>query len=361
MNTYVVKRDVLAQNIRQLKKQAKGVPIWAVVKGDGYGLGVLPLAETLSEEGINRFCITDVREAEILRENGFDDAQILMLRAVSDRRELNRLLDLRVIVTVGSRETAQLLDQIAAERADVAQVHLKIDTGMGRFGFLPEQTEEIIGLYKTCKNLAFCGIFTHFNCAINDEKLTREEFAVFQSVVNRIRAAGLETGTVHCCNSAAFLKYPEMHLDGVRLGSAILGRMPFRTKLHPVGYAEIPIDEVRVLPKGHTTGYCALWRAKQDTKVAILPVGWYHGFRVSCQLDMSRRLDCLRTAFSAIKQFLRPSRSMVEIGGRACPVIGAVGMLHCAVDVSGVDCKIGDLATVQINPLHVKGIPVVFR
>ena len=141
MNTYVVKRDILAQNVRQLKKQAKGVPIWAVVKGDGYGLGVLPLAETLSEEGINRFCITDIREAEILRENGFDDAQILMLRAVSDRRELNRLLDLRVIVTVGSRETAQLLDRIAAERADVAQVHLKIDTGMGRFGFLPEQTE----------------------------------------------------------------------------------------------------------------------------------------------------------------------------------------------------------------------------
>ena len=76
---------------------------------------------------------------------------------------------------------------------------------------------------------------------------------------------------------------------------------------------------------------------------------------------MSRRLDCLRTAFSAVKQFLRPKRFTVEIGGRACPVIGAVGMLHCAVDVSGVECKAGDLATVQINPLHAKGIPVVFR
>lgn len=361
MTTYVVSREILENNTRQLKKQAGDVPIWAVVKGDGYGLGVLPLAEVLSEEGITHFCVTDVREAQILRDNNFTEEKILMLRSVNDRREINRLLDLKVILTVGSEETARLVDRIAAERADVAEVHLKIDTGMGRYGFLPEETERVIALYAGMKHLAISGIFTHFNCAFNNETLTRQEFAAFMGVVEAIRAAGLETGTVHCCNSAAFLKYPEMHLDGVRLGSALLGRMPFRTKLQPVGYALTNIDEIRTLPKGHTTGYSALWKAKKETRVAILPVGWYHGFRVSCQPELARKRDCFRAALSALKQLLRRKQATVEIGGKRCPVVGAVGMLHCAADVSSVDCRCGDPATVQISPLHVKGMPVVFR
>lgn len=361
MTVYRVSRETLTQNIRLLKKQAGEVPIWAVVKGDGYGLGVLPLAEALAEEGIDRFCVTEVREAELLRENGFDEAQILMLRSISERSELHRLLDLRVILTVGSEETAALIDRLAAERADIAQVHLKIDTGMGRFGFLPSETEKLIALYREKKNLAVCGIYTHFNCAFQDEALTRAEFAAFSGVVETLRAAGLETGTVHCCNSAAFLKYPEMHCDGVRLGSAILGRMPFRTRLRPVGYVETQLDAVRLLPKGHSTGYGALWHAKKDTPVAIVPIGWYHGFRVSCQPDLSARGACFRAALGNLKRMLRPERVTVEIKGKACPVVGAIGMLHCAVDVTGVDCAAGDTAIVPLNPLHRNGIPVVFR
>ena len=361
MTTYVVSREILENNIRQLKKQAGDVPIWAVVKGDGYGLGVLPLAEVLSEEGITHFCVTDLREAEILRDNNFTEEKILMLRSVSDRKEINRLLDLKVILTVGSEETARLVDQIAAERADVAEVHLKIDTGMGRYGFLPEETDRVIALYAEMKHLAISGIYTHFNCAFNNKALTRQEFAAFMDVVGAIRAAGQETGIVHCCNSAAFLKFPEMYCDGVRLGSALLGRMPFRTKLHPVGYALTSIDEIRTLPAGHTTGYSALWKAKKDTKIAILPIGWYHGFRVSCQPELGRKRDCMRAALSALKQIVFRQKVTVEIGGKPCRVVGAVGMLHCAVDVSGVDCRLGDPVTVQINPLHVKGMPIVFR
>ncbi|MBQ3356882.1 MAG: alanine racemase [Oscillospiraceae bacterium] len=361
MTTYVVSREILENNIRQLKKQAGAVPIWAVVKGDGYGLGVLPLAEILSEEGITHFCVTELREAQILRDNNFTEEKILMLRAVSDREEINRLLDLKVILTVGNEETARLIDQIAAERADVAEVHLKIDTGMGRYGFLEEETESVISLYGEVKHLAISGIYTHFNCAFNNEALTRQEFAAFNNVVEAIRAAGYETGTVHCCNSAAFLQYPQMHCDGVRLGSALLGRMPFRTKLHPVGYAVTNIDEIRTLPKGHTTGYSALWTAKKDTRVAIVPVGWYHGFRVSCQPELGRKRDCLRASLSALKQLVRRKNATVEIAGKQCPVIGAIGMLHCAVDVSGVECKRGDPVKLQISPLHVKGMPVVFR
>lgn len=361
MNAYVVSRELLEHNIAQLKKHARGVPIWAVIKGDGYGLGVLPLAEILAENGIDRFCVTEVREAELLRENGFRDAEILMLRSVSDRETLNHLLDLDVILTVGSWETALAIDSLSRERADIAEVHLKIDTGMGRYGFHPEETERVIALYREMKHLAVSGIYTHFNCAFAEEKLTRQEFAAFQGVVAQLRAAGLETGTVHCCNSSAFLKYPEMHCDGVRLGSAILGRMPFRTKLRPVGYLESAVEELHLIPKGHSTGYGAVWTAKRDTKLAIVPVGWYHGFRVSCQPDMARTRDCLRAALSALKGIVRKQRTCVEVGGKRCPVVGAIGMLHCAVDVTDAVCGVGDRVILQVNPLHQKGVQVVYR
>ena len=361
MTTYEVSREALEFNIKQLKAQANGVPIWAVVKGDGYGLGVLPLAEVLAEQDIHNFCVTELREAEILRDNGFTDDRILMLRSVADRKEINRLMDLKVILTVGSEEVASLIDRIAAERADIAEVHLKIDTGMGRYGFLPEETEQIIAIYREKKHLAVSGIFTHFNCAFNDDALTKREFAAFMQVVGDIRAAGQETGTVHCCNSAAFLKFPEMHCDAVRLGSAILGRIAFRTKLRPVGYVSSAIEELRVLPKGHTTGYSALWKAKKDTPVAIVPVGWYHGFHVSCEPDMTRRRDCFRAALGSFRGMLCPKHVTVEINGKTCPIVGAIGMLHCAVDVTGVPCQRGDRVIMQMNPLHLNGIKVVFR
>ena len=361
MNTYVISRELLEQNILQLKKQAKGVPIWAVIKGDGYGLGTLPLAELLADNGIERFCVTEVHEAELLRENGFRDAQILMLRSVSDRETLHRLLDLGVILTVGSWETAQMIDALARERADIAEEHIKIDTGMGRYGFLPSETERVIALYREMKHLAIGGIYTHFNCAFADDRLTKQEFAEFQNVIAQLRTAGLETGIVHCCNSSAFLKFPEMHCDGVRLGSAILGRMPFRTKLRPVGYLESEVGELHIVPKGHSTGYGAVWTAKRETRLAIVPVGWYHGFHVSCRPDMTRARDCLRSALSALKGILRRQRIYVEINGKRCPVVGAIGMLHCAVDVTEINCKTGDRVIVQMNPLHQKGVKVAYR
>ena len=128
MKAYVVEKEALSHNIELLQKMANGVPIWAVLKGNGYGIGVLPLARHLAEAGIDHFCVTEVREAELLRENGFEDAAILMLRSTGDPAELNRLMDLRVILTIGSWETACAINAIAAERADVVEAHLKKDS-----------------------------------------------------------------------------------------------------------------------------------------------------------------------------------------------------------------------------------------
>ena len=363
MKAYIVEKELLAENIEKLVAQAGDVPVWGVLKGNGYGLGTVPMARALAAHGVERFCVTELREASALREAGFTDAPILMLRQTQDPEEINAMLDLKLIFTVGSLQAAMVLNAIAAERAAMAEVHLKIDTGMGRYGFLPEQVDQAIRVYEYQKNLAVCGVYTHFHSAFCSERATREQFDRFQQVVRQLQAAGYETGTVHCCNSSAFLRWPEMYLDGVRLGSALLGRVavPNRLGLKRIGYVEADVEEIRWLPAGAAVGYGAAWKAKKPTLVAIVGVGWYHGFATENGHDLFRVRDCLRGVLQNLKNLFLRKRLTVQIGERSYPVLGRVGMVHTAVDVSDGDVKLGDKAILQINPLVQKGMKILYR
>ena len=358
MTSYVVRREDLAHNYRCLQKRAGNTPLWAVVKADGYGLGVEKYARELNALGVDRFCVTEPWEAETIRNAGMTSGQILMLRQLSDPEEIRAMVEKDVLLTVGSLEAGERI--CAAVGSSTVNVHLKIDTGMGRYGFRPEETSELLKLFEM-KSLRVEGVYTHFNCAFCNNALTKSQFAAFQRVVEAIGNAGYDPGTVHCCNSAAFLNFPEMHLDGVRLGSALLGRMGFSTELRPLGHVETAIEELRKFPKGHTTGYGALWKAKRDTTLAILPVGWANGLQVSCKEDRSRMIDCLRGGLRELKNLLKRPRVYVNISGKACPIVGAIGSLHCAVDVTGVECKVGQTVELALNPMHVKGMEVLFR
>ena len=230
MKAYVVEKDALVQNIQAIRRFAGSTPIWGVLKGNGYGIGLVPFARLLYDNGIDRFAVTEIKEAELLREN-FPDAPVLMLRSTADPTEINELLDLDVILTVGSYETAVAVNGIAAQRATVAEVHVAIDTGMGRYGFTPEESDKIISIYEYMKNLAISGIFTHFHSSFCSEKATKQQYEQFTAVIRRLQSAGYETGMAHCCNSHAFVRHPEMHMDGVRVGSAFLGRLSFKDRL----------------------------------------------------------------------------------------------------------------------------------
>lgn len=178
-----------------------------------------------------------------------------------------------------------------------------------------------------------------------------------------IQEAGYETGMVHCCNSSAFLRFPDMHCDAVRLGSALLGRVavPNRLGLKRIGYAEASVEELRWLPAGHSVGYGAGWRARKPTQIAILGVGWYHGFATENGHDLFRLRDCLRQIVHYAKLILFRKHLYVSINGRRCRVLGHIGMLHTTVDVTDQSVRIGDCAVVQINPLVVKGMKIQYR
>ena len=362
MKAYVVEREALIQNIQAIRRFAGPVPVWGVLKGNGYGIGIVPFSKILYENGIDRFAVTELREAEALRES-YPEAPILMLRSTADPAEINTLLDLNVILTIGSYETAVAINGIAAERSAMAEVHICIDTGMGRYGFLPEDTDKIISLYEYMKNLVISGIFTHFHSAFCSEKATKQQYEKFTAVLDKLHAAGYETGMAHCCNSHAFVRHPEMHMDAVRIGSAFLGRLSFKERLglRRIGYAECTVEELRWIPKGHTVGYGAGFKARQQTRIAIIGIGWYNGFAAERQNDLYRIRDCLRGLLHNLKRIFIPYRIIVTVNGHKCRVLGHVGMVHAVVDVTDIECAVGDKVQAQVNPLTVKGLKIQYR
>ena len=360
MKSYIVEKDAILHNLYVLTGKAGTTPLWAVLKGNGYGLGVKLMAELCWEKGVRRFAVTEPAEAMVIRELA-PQAQILMLRPTTDQTELNCLLDLDVIATIGSTEDAAALSSLAAQRGVVAEAHVKIDTGMGRYGFLPEETEKILSVYRYNDHIAVSGIYTHFHTSFGKAKITDGQAETFRRVVKAIEEAGVEPGGRHCCNSNAFLRWPELRMEGIRLGSAILGRVLTRSNLRRVGYCEATVDQVRWLPAGHSTGYGAGWRAKKPTQIAVIPVGWYHGFTNEYGHDLFRFRDCLREALGAVKRMIFKKKIYVSINGKKCPVLGHVGMLHTVVDVTKVNVQVGDKAILDINPTQVRGMEIVFR
>ena len=360
MKTYIVEKEAILHNIDWLLKKAEKTPVWAVLKGNGYGLGVEPMARLCWQRGIRRFAVTELSEARIIREL-YRDAHILMMRPMVELEQLEELLELDVIATIGSIEQAAALNGMASRLDVVAEVHVKIDTGMGRYGFLPNETEKILDIYRFHDHLAVSGIYTHFHTAFGKPKITAQQAEMFGAVLKTIEGAGIETGTPHCCNSHAFIRFPELKMGGVRLGSALLGRVRARSGLRKVGVCETAIDEIRWLPAGHSTGYGAAWRAKKPVKIAVIPVGWYHGFTNEYGNDIFRIRDCLRQILGAVKRMIFGKKIYVNVGGKKCPVLGHVGMLHTVCDVTKIACGVGDKVTVEISPTQVRGMEILFR
>ena len=362
MKAYVVEKDALVYNIQTIREHAGAAVIWAVLKGNGYGIGIVPFSRVLQECGVNHFAVTELKEAETLRES-WPEAPILMMRSTADPAEINALLDLGVILTVGCYETAVAINGIAAERAAKAEVHLAVDTGMGRYGFLPEDGDKLLSVFEYMKSLKVSGMFTHFHSAPSNEKATKRQFELFQSVVRRVRDAGFDPGMLHCCNSHAFVKHPEMHLDAVRLGSAFLGRLTCKNKLNlrRVGFAECTLEEIRWIPKGQTVGYEAGFKAGRPTRIAVISLGWYNGLASSRRNDLYRFRDSLAGILHHLKDMILRPKVLVTVNGHKCRVLGHVGMVNAVVDVTDVDCAVGDKVVAQINPLTLKGLKVQYR
>ena len=355
MKTLVIEREAVKNNIAVIREQAGASAIYAVLTGDAYGAGTVEMACLLREEGVGRFAVSEAADAKALRKAGLVEEEILMLRSTADREELEQLIDLNVVCTVGSPEAGMALNSVAEGRATVAEAHIQIDTGMGFGGFLAGEPDKILSAYRNLPNVAISGIYTQIHALKKNSSDAAAQMGAFRQVVDAVHGAGFETGTVHAAGSFALLHYDFARLDAVRAGSALLGRCR-RTRgdgLLRVGYGEVPIQEVRWLPRDHTVGNEVLVTLKKPTRVAVLPVGYQNGFGVSRPRDTG--------LWATLRRWWTAKRLTVRIGGKKARIIGRIGAIETVVDVTDLKCSAGETAVFDIDPVFARGFERVYR
>jgi alanine racemase len=247
----------LRRNVRTLLRVLDGAELWAVVKADGYGHGALDVAGAALDAGARALCVATVGEGLALRAE-FRTTRILVLGPVTNTSDLAEARD------------AQL--ELAVSEPAIpggVRVHLKLDSGMGRYGLAELQSME--------ENVV--GLMTHFATADTDEDFARRQLDRFLAAT-----AGFSHLTRHAANSAAALRLPDARLDAARCGIAIYGLSPFGADpgddgLEPVLSWTSELSQVRRLEPGESTGYGRRFVAEHETWIGLVPVGYGDGFR----------------------------------------------------------------------------------
>lgn len=332
MKQLVVNKEDLKHNINRIKDYTKKISnddnytIIAVVKGNGYGLGLNEYSEVLAENGIKYLAVATFEEAIELRKKQ-KDVNILMMSPLYNKQELEETVKNNITIAIDSKENAEAVNELAHKGYNI-KVHLKIDTGFGRYGFIYDDFENILNTVQSLKpNVEIEGIFTHCSDAYRkNNKHTIEQFKRFTDVIEKLEANNIKIKLKHICNSPAILNYPEMHLTAARIGSAFVGRVCSENNigLKKIGELEINIAEVKDIPKGFNISYLNSYKTKDKTRIAIIPIGYLEGYNVTQKTDMFRIADKLRRALHELKSIFKKQKITVVINEKRYNVIGTI-------------------------------------
>jgi len=315
----------------------------------------------LIENGVDFLAVATLEEGIRLRKAGIEE-DILMLSGTSVKGELEQLIENRMILTIGSIESVKIINEIAKNTKMPIRAHIEIDTGFGRYGFLYNDIETITKIcrgdhWSSANKIQIEGIYSHFSLAYyKNNRWTIKQFNRFMKVRQILKLNDIDIQIVHMCNSPAFLNYPKMRLNAARIGSAFLGRVDCKNNigLRKIAVFKSNITEIKVVPKGHNIGYLNSYKAKRETRIAIVQFGFFEGYNTGSKQDMFRDVDNIRNAVGSIKNLFRRQVLQVDINDKKYNVIGKTGMYHVIIDITnGKDIKVNDEVIVPINPLNI--------
>ena len=355
LKTLVLEKQGIKNNITAIKQRAGSAVVYAVLAGDARGAGTVELARLLRDEGISRFAVAELSEAQALRKAGLVEEEILMLRSTTDKEELGGLLDLNVVCTIASVEAGLALNAVAEARSTVAEALVQVDSGLGFGGFFAGDVDKILSAYRNLPNVAVSGIYTQIQARGLRRKEGMARLEAFFQLVKQLHAQQVETGLTHISGSYALLHWDLTGVDGVRVSSALLGRCRRGRGdgLLRVGYGEVPIQETHWLPKGYVLEGETAVSIKRPTRVAVLPVGYHNGFGVSPVRDAG--------LWASLRRWWRARNASVRIDGERARVLGRIGAMQTLVDITDLKCGPGDLAYFDIDPLYARGFTREYR
>ena len=261
---------------------APGIKVLGVVKTDAYGHGMVPVARALESAGVDMLGIVMVEEGVALRSAGIS-APILMMGSLP-ADEIANLVAHDLVATVNDAATAEEIDREARRAAKVVPVHLKVDTGMNRLGVRAEEAVGVAEAVAGLKHLRLDGVYTHFACAeMPDRTVTEEQQRRFAEVLRALGERNLRPRLVHAANTAAMVTAPESHFDMVRPGLGLYGILPCEeapkaVRLKPALALRSRVAHLKRVPRGEGVSYGHTWRARRDSVVGLLPVGYGDGY-----------------------------------------------------------------------------------
>ena len=313
-----------------------GVKMMGVIKADGYGHGAVAYAEIFSQKGCEWFAVSNLDEALQIREAGIETPILILGFTPAEKAEV--LAFNNIAQAVYNREYAAALSKNAVAQGVQVNVHIKVDTGMSRIGFLYQDSEDdaatIDAIEAACKlpGLYAQGIFQHFavaDCGEEGEVYTRLQYDLFLDVIRRLQKRGTDFELYHCCNSAGASEYRDLQLNMARLGIVIYGLtssdlVKEQWGIEPVMSVKSVVAMVKEIEAGTTVSYGRTFTAEKDMKIATIPIGYADGY--------TRRLS--------------GNGARMIIKGAYVPIIGTICMDMCMVDVTGLDVKAGDAVTV---------------
>jgi alanine racemase len=326
--------EAIAHNVRAVKSRVgPDVRVLAMVKADGYGHGAVPAAEAALRHGAEYLGVALVEEAEELRRGGIR-APILVFTGLG-AEDVPLVFKWHITPVLTGVEFAHMLDRRAGRLKKPVKVHVEVDTGMGRLGFLPDEIIDVVTEVASMKNLLFEGLMTHFPSSDEKDKtFTMGQISVLRGVVDELRARGISIPLIHTANSGAVIDVPESFFNMVRLGISLYGCYPSdettrSIDLVPALALRTRIVNLKSVPAGSTISYGRTFVTQRPTLVAVVPVGYADG--------LSRKLS------NAGKMIVHARTGE----GIVCPIIGRVCMDLTMLDVTDVpDVKVGSEVTV---------------
>lgn len=307
-----------------------GVELLGVVKADAYGHGAIPVAHAIESVGCNYFAVATVDEAIALRSSGIL-SEILIL-GYSPVSSIAALIENNIIQSVSDYDTAQKMSDLALSMGKKLRVHIKIDSGMGRLGFIYREgyydTDTLLRITRL-PGLKIEGIFTHFAVSeVPDSDYTDKQFVSFMKSVNEIELqSGIKFKMRHCSNSGAVCGHKQMQLDMVRPGILLYGLYPgkdYSIPLRPAMQLKSRIVHISTMKNGWSVSYGRKYISDGDRKIAVVPIGYADGLH-HC---LSGKIEML-------------------VNGRRVPQVGNICMDMCMLDITDAgDVSIGDVVTI---------------
>lgn len=358
MNELIIETENIINNINEVKSKNKDndYTIIGVVKGNAYGHGMLEIAKILKDNDINYFAVATYEEAITLRENIKDS--ILLLTPYVDNQLLESLIKNNITLTIDTYETFETVEEIAKKLNKKVKAHIKVDTGLSRYGFNYNEIEAIKSIFANKEMIEFEGIYTHLSTSLAASKsFSNIQFSRFTRLIKILKEDDIEFKLMHICNSSGYFKYPEMHLNCARIGSAFYGGpVGIKTNLKSTGLLKTRITAIKHLKKDDFIGYGNSYKVKKNIKVAIIPIGYHAGIGLELSDQRFKFKSKIKRILTNIVSLFNDRNISVNINNEDYKILGQIGMHDIVIDITEKNFKVNDEILIKVKPKYINSL-----